>query len=100
MVYKFLERKEHRYRKSRTFFKDRHLEYQFIDINGKGMSMRKFTSVAWANGGMDNTINWERKDKDMLALIKYIADEDKLGKNFENPQVIRMPVFRNSKKSH
>lgn len=49
---------------------------------------------------MDNMSNWERKDKDMLALIKYIADEDKLGKNFENPQVIRMPVFRNSKKSH
>ena len=62
--------------------------------------MRKFTSVAWANGGMDNMINWERKDKDMLALIKYIADEDKLEKIFENPQVIRMPVFRNSKNSH
>lgn len=23
-------------------------------------------------------INWEGKDKDTLALIKYIADEDKL----------------------
>ena len=25
-------------------------------------------------------INWEGKDKDLLALIKYIAEEDKLEK--------------------
>lgn len=25
-------------------------------------------------------INWDGKDKDLLALIKYIADEDKLQK--------------------
>lgn len=25
-------------------------------------------------------INWSGKDKDLLALIKYIADEDKLEK--------------------
>lgn len=23
-------------------------------------------------------VNWDGKDKDLLALIKYIADEDKL----------------------
>ena len=32
------------------------------------------------NGGLENMINWECKDKDMLALIKYIANEDKTGK--------------------
>lgn len=35
------------------------------------------------------------KDKDMLALIKYIAEEDKLEKILENPQVIKTPVVRN-----
>ena len=44
-------------------------------------------------------INWERKDKDMLALIKYIANEDKLEKVLENPQVIKTPVVRNRKQS-
>ena len=39
-------------------------------------------------------INWECKDKDMLALIKYIANEDKLEKVLENPQVIKTPVVR------
>ena len=44
-------------------------------------------------------INWEGKDQDILALIKYIADEDKLEKILENPQVIKTPVVRNGKHS-
>ena len=42
-------------------------------------------------------INWDGKDKDLLALIKYIADEDKLQKVLENPSVIKTPVVRNGK---
>ena len=44
-------------------------------------------------------INRESKDEDLLALIKYIAEEDKLEKVLENPQVIRTPVVRNGKQS-
>jgi hypothetical protein len=61
-------------------------------------------------------INWEGKDRDALALIKYIADDGergpvdlgfeptgakrrKLEKILENPQVIKTPVVRNGKKS-
>ena len=44
-------------------------------------------------------INWDGKDKDLLALIKYIADDDKLEKVLENPQVIKTPVVRNGKQS-
>ena len=32
-------------------------------------------------------------------ILKYIADEDKLGKILENPQVIKTPVVRNGKQS-
>ena len=63
------------------------------------MSKGEFTSVAQTNGGLDNMINWNGKDKDTLALIRYIADEDKLGKILENPQVIKTPVVRNGQKS-
>ena len=56
-------------------------------------------SVAQVNGGLDNMINWEGKDKDLLALIKYTADEDKLEKVLENPQVIKTPVVRNGNQS-
>lgn len=56
------------------------------------MSKGEFTSVAQANGGTMNMVNWDGKDKDLLALIKYITDEDKLEKILENPSVIKTPV--------
>ena len=86
-------------RKAERFLKERGIKYQFVDMKEKGMSKGEFTSVAQANGGLENMINWEGKDKDMLALIKYIADEDKLAKILENPQVIKTPVVRNGKQS-
>lgn len=39
------------------------------------------------------------KDQDTLALVRYIAEEDKLEKILENPQVIKTPVVRNGKQS-
>lgn len=52
------------------------------------MSKGEFQSVAQANGGLANMIDDNCKDKDTLALIKYIADEDKLEKVLDNQQVI------------
>ena len=65
-------------KKAERFFKERGIKFQFIDMKEKGMSKGEFNSVAQANGGLENMINWEGKDKDLLALIKYIAEEDKL----------------------
>ena len=62
-------------------------------------SKGEFNSVAQANGGLENMNNWEGKDQDILALIKYTADEDKLEKVLEIPQVIKTPVVRNGKQS-
>ena len=67
-------------KKAERFFKERGIKFQFIDMKEK-------------------MINWEGKDKDLLALIKYIAEEDKLEKVLENPQVIKTPVIRNGKQS-
>ena len=86
-------------KKAERFFKERGIRYQFIDMNDKGMSKGEFISVAQANGVLENMINQDFKDKDLLALIKYIAEEDKLGKILENPQVIKTPVVRNGKQS-
>ena len=86
-------------KKAERFFKERGIKFQFIDMKEKGMSKGEFNSVAQANGGLENMINWEGKDKDLLALIKYIAEEDKLKKVLENPQVIKTPVVRNGKQS-
>ena len=86
-------------KKAERFFKERGIKYQFVDMKKKGMSKGEFNSVALANGGLDHMINWEGKDQNLLGLIKYIANEDKLEKVLENPQVIKTPVVRNGKQS-
>ena len=86
-------------KKAERFFKERGIKYRFIDMKEKGMSKGEFNSVAQVNGGLENMINWDGKDKDLLALIQYIAEEDKLAKVLENPQVIKTPVVRNGKQS-
>mgnify|MGYP001107777953 FL=1 len=80
-------------KKAERFFKERGIKYQFIDMKEKGMSKGEFQA------GMENMINVDFKDKDLLALIQYIAPEDKLDKILENPQVIKTPVVRNGKQS-
>ncbi len=86
-------------KKAERFFKERGIKYQFIDMKEKGMSKGEFTSVAQTNGGIDNMLDYSCKDQDALSLIKYIAEEDKLEKILENPQVIKTPVVRNGKQS-
>ncbi len=86
-------------KKAERFFKERGIKYQFIDMKEKGMSKGELTSVAGTNGGIMNMINPEAKDKDAVALIQYIADEDKLEKLLENQQIIKTPVVRNGKQS-
>ena len=83
--------------KAERYFKERSVKYQFIDILDKGMSKGEFNAVAQAVGGMDNLIDENCKDKDLLALIKYIAPEQKLGYVLENQKVIKTPIVRNGK---
>ena len=86
-------------KKAERFFKERGIKFQFIDMKEKGMSRGELTSVASANGGIMNMIDPNAKDKDTVALIQYIADEDKLEKLLENQQVIKTPVVRNGRQS-
>ena len=86
-------------RKAQRFFKERGIAFQFIDMKEKGLSKGEFNSVAQAHGGLEAMIDWEGKDKDTLALIKYITPEDQLEKVLENQQVIKTPIVRNGKQS-
>ena len=86
-------------KKAERYFKERGIKYQFVDMKEKGMSKGEFISGAEKNGGMDNMLNPAAKDKDALALIKNIADEDKLAAILENQQVIKTPIVRNGRQS-
>jgi len=86
-------------KKAERFFKERGIKFQFIDMKEKGMSKGELTSVASANGGIMNMVNPDVKDKDAVALIQYIADDDKMGKILENQHIIKTPIVRNGKQS-
>ena len=86
-------------KKAERFFKERGIKFQFVDLKEKGMSKGEFSSVAQANGGIENMLNPDAKDKETLALIKYIAEEDKLEKILENQQILKTPIVRNGKQS-
>ncbi len=86
-------------KKAERFFKERGIRFQFIDLTEKGMSKGEMAAVAQANGGIDNLINPDAKDKDTLTLIRYLSDEDRMAKIFENQQILKTPVVRNGKQS-
>lgn len=86
-------------KKAMRYFKERGIKYQFIDMKEKGMSRGEFASIKQAVGGIENLLDENCKDKDALALIKYIPDEDKDEKILENQKVLKTPVVRNGKQA-
>ncbi len=86
-------------KKAERYFKERGIKYQFVDMKEKGMSKGEFNSVAAANGGIDGLIDKDTKDRDLLALIEYTPDCDKLEKILENCSIIKIPIVRNGRQS-
>ena len=86
-------------KKAERFFKERGIKYQFIDMKEKGMSKGELQSVANAVGGLDKLINPDAKDADTVALLQYLAADQKFEKVLDNQQVLCEPVVRNGKKA-
>ena len=86
-------------KKAQRFFKERGIKFQFIDMAEKEISKGEFRSVSQAVGGIDAMINENCKDKDALALVKYISADEREEKLLANQQVIKMPIVRNGKQA-
>ncbi len=95
----FGTRKSSDTRKAERYFKERGIRFQFIDMKQKDLSRGEFQSVCQAVGGLDSMIDPKCKDKDLLALIKYISPEDKLKKVMDNQTILRQPIVRNGKQA-
>ena len=86
-------------KKAQRYFKERRISFQFIDLKEKGMSKGELQSVANAVGGLDKLINPDAKDADTVALLQYLAADQKFEKVLDNQQVLCEPVVRNGKKA-
>lgn len=86
-------------KKAERYFKERGVKAQVIDLSKKGMSKGELRSVAQAAGGLDNLIDSGAKDQDTVALLKYLAAEDREEKLLENQQILKTPVVRNGRQA-
>lgn len=84
-------------KKAQRYFKERGVKAQFIDLKEKGLSKGELKSVVNAAGGIDELLDEKCKDKDALALIRYIAEEEKEEQLLAHQQVLRTPIVRNGK---
>lgn len=86
-------------KKAMRYFKERNIKYQFVDMKEKGLSKGEYNSIKQAVGGLEKMLNPKCKDKDALAMIQYIADEDKDEKVLENQKVLLTPIVRSGKQA-
>lgn len=85
--------------KAERFFKERGIKFQYVDMKMKGLSKGEFESVLKAVGGLEAMIDRNCKDEDLLALVTYIAEEDRAEKVLENQSVLLLPIVRNGKQA-
>lgn len=85
-------------KKAERYFKERNVKYQFIDMKEKGMSRGEYESVCKALKGED-IIDDKSREKDVVMLLKYLSEDDKKEKIFENQELIKTPVVRNGQKA-
>ena len=95
----FGTRKSFDSKKAEQYFKERGIKYQFIDMKEKGLSKGEFNAVCQAVGGYEKLIDPDCRDKDLLALIRYIAEEDRVEKILENQKILKVPIVRNGKQA-
>lgn len=86
-------------KKAMRYFKERNISYQFIDLKQKPMSKREFSSVKQAIGKLESFLDPKCKDQDTLTLIRYLAEEDREEKLFENQQILKTPIVRNGRQA-
>lgn len=63
------------------------------------MSKGELHSVIQAIGGYENLIDQNCEDKDLVALVKYLREDDIEEKILENQRILKTPIVRNGKKA-
>jgi arsenate reductase-like glutaredoxin family protein len=86
-------------KKAERYFKERGIKFQSIDVAKFGMSKGEFNNIKQAVGGMDKLLDSASKEKDLLALLKYLSPEDQETKLLENPKLFKTPIVRNKKQA-
>ena len=81
-------------KKAQRYFKERRVNFQFIDLKKYGMSRGELTSVL-RSVKLADLVDPKHPD---APLLQYLAsDEAKVEKLVEDPSLLRTPIVRNGK---
>lgn len=86
-------------KKAQRYFSDRKIKVQFIDLREKAMSRGEFDNVLTAVGGFEALVNEKTKSKELLTLLRYLTDDAKKEKLFENQLLLKTPIVRNGRQA-
>lgn len=85
-------------KKAERYFKERKVNYQFIDLTIKALSKRELESIK-AAVGISNLINKESKEYEKSNLQNIRNDSVKEEILLNNPKLYKTPIVRNGKQA-
>ena len=85
-------------KKAERYFKERKINYQFVDLTMFGLSKGELQSVKVAIG-LNNIINSASKDYKKLNMDRIISASGREEMLFNNPSLYKTPIVRNGKQS-
>ncbi|WP_315078623.1 arsenate reductase family protein [uncultured Clostridium sp.] len=83
-------------KKAERYFKERRVNFQFIDLNEKGISKGELNSVL-NSVSVNDLINSKSKDYNKLNLNNIRSADIKKEIVLKNPRVMNTPIVRNGK---
>ena len=85
-------------KKAERYFKERRINFQFIDLKEKALSKGELSSVK-NSVGLENLINKSAKDYKKLNLDKIRSADMREEILFKNPSLYTTPIVRNGKQA-
>ena len=83
-------------KKAQRWFKERRIQFQYVDLKKYGISRGELSSVVKV-AGLEAVINASHPDAVLLDYLAY--DQDKLEKLLENSALLRTPIVRNGRQA-
>ena len=85
-------------RKAERYFKERNINYQFVDLAIKGLSKGELQSVMFAVG-LKNLMDIDAKDYKRLNMDRIIGTKLREELLLNNPGLYKTPIVRNGKQA-
>lgn len=85
-------------KKAERYFKERRINYQFIDLSIKGLSKGELQSVS-AAVGLNNLIDREVKDYKKLNMDRIVSANLREEMLLKHPSLYKTPIVRNGRQA-